>query len=305
MTRPGPKRNLAASIRDRLMQLARARNEDFNFILSRYGMERLLYRISKSQHERTFILKGAMLFTAWSGHPHRATKDIDLLGTGAPDLERLREIFREVCAAVVEEDGVVFDADSVLASRIKEEANYEGVRVQLRGKLGSAVLDLQIDIGFGDAITPRPVSAEFPVLLDAPAPRLRMYPRETVIAEKFEAMLQLGIANSRMKDFFDIIFLARSFEFDGATLVSAIGATLARRGTPVPQHAPLAFTPAFADDPQKKVQWAGFLNRAKMAERSLTLPAVVAEIRTFLDEPLKALRTSSEFARHWSAGTWR
>jgi hypothetical protein len=173
-----------------------------------------------------------MLFTVWAGHPHRATHDIDLLGAGPPDVERLAKIFREICDVGVEDDGVIFDARSVTATRIKEGANYEGVRVQLRGKLGSAVLNLQVDIGFGDAVTPAPVAADFPVLLDSPSPRLRIYPRETVAAEKLEAMVQLGIANSRMKDFFDMRFLAGSFEFDGALLTMAIAATFKRRGTP-------------------------------------------------------------------------
>jgi hypothetical protein len=179
MTRPGPKRNLAASIRARLSQLARERHEEFSFVLSRYAMERLLYRLSQSEHERAFVLKGAMLFTVWSGHPHRATQDIDLLGYGTPDLDRLAQTFRDIVVVHVEGDGMVFDPKSVVTSRIKEDANYEGVRVHIRGQLGTAVLNLQVDIGFGDAVTPGPAMAEFPVLLDSPAPQLRVYPRET------------------------------------------------------------------------------------------------------------------------------
>ena len=262
MTRLGPKKNMAASVRDRLMQLSRARKEDFNLVLIRYAMERLLYRLSRSMHESTFILKGAILFTVWSGHPHRATKDIDLLGTGEPDLGRLAQIFRDVCSLSVEDDGIVFEATSVTAARIKEDADYEGVRVRLTGKLGSARLDLQVDIGFGDAVTPTPKTIDFPVLLGSPAPRLRAYPRETVVAEKFEAMVQLGIANSRMKDFFDLSFLARTFEFDGTVLTKAIVATFARRGTSIPVEEPLAFTKTFAEDPQKKAQWTGCGNHA-------------------------------------------
>ncbi|RYG18509.1 nucleotidyl transferase AbiEii/AbiGii toxin family protein [bacterium] len=304
MTKPGPKKNVAASVRDRLMQLARTRREDFNFILTRYAMERLLYRLSTSPHERLFVLKGAILFTVWSGHPHRATKDIDLLGVGAPDLDRLASIFRDVCDVRAEDDGVVFDAASVTATRIKEDASYEGVRVLLRGKIGSAVLNLQIDVGFGDAVTPAPVVAEFPVLLGSPSPRLRVYPRETVVAEKLEAMVQLGIANSRMKDFFDLRFLARSFDFDGHALTGAIAATFERRRTPIPPADPLAFTRTFTEDPQKMAQWMGFMNRVGVVEKGLTLPVAVDEIRAFLQEPLEALRGGVSFARRWSAGRW-
>jgi predicted nucleotidyltransferase component of viral defense system len=305
MTRKGPKRNLAASIRARLSQLARDRHEDFQFVLTRYAMERLLYRLSKSRHEPSFVLKGAMLFTVWSGHPHRATQDLDLLGFGAPDLDRLAQTFRDISLVRVEDDGVVFDPESVTASRIKEAAQYEGVRVLLRGALGAAVLNLQVDIGFGDAITPGPVAAEFPVLLDAPTPKLRVYPRDTVVAEKLEAMVQLGIANSRMKDFFDLRFLARSFEFDGIVLADAIRATFARRGTPVPEAAPVALTAAFTEDAQKKVQWTAFLKRIGAADQALTLAAIVAEIDAFVTPPLDAIRNETSFQRTWAQGRWR
>jgi predicted nucleotidyltransferase component of viral defense system len=304
VTRTGPKKNVAASVRDRLMNLARAQRADFNFVLTRYAMERLLYRLSNSQHEPAFILKGAMLFTVWQGHPHRATRDIDLLGAGAPDTERLAKMFREICDVAVQDDGVTFDARSVTAVRIKEDAKYEGIRVQFRGKLGSAVLNLQVDIGFGDAVTPTPVAADFPVLLGPPAPRLRIYPRETVVAEKLEAMVQLGMANSRMKDFFDVRFLARAFEFHGDSLTLAITTTFQRRATQIPRDAPVAFTSAFTEDPQKKVQWTAFLERGGVADKDLTLSDTVAEISAFLGAPLDAIRSGSSFDQTWSAGKW-
>lgn len=268
-------------------------------------MERLLYRLSRSVHEPNFILKGAMLFTAWSGHPHRTTKDIDLLGKGEPDLGRLKKIFQDVCLVPVDGDGITFDATTVTAVRIKEEADYEGVRVHLTGKLGSAHLDLQVDIGFGDAVTPAPATIEFPVMLGSPAPRLRAYPRETVVAEKFEAMVQLGIANSRMKDFFDLSFLARTFEFEGGSLTKAIAATFARRGTPLPLDEPIAFTKSFFEDAQKNAQWTGFLKRSGVAASSVTLLSAVTDIRSFLNAPLQALRAGRPFLANWSAGAWR
>lgn len=304
MTRPGPKKNVAASARERLMQLSRARNENFNFVLDRYAMERLLYRLSQSRHESTFVLKGAILFTLWSGHPHRATKDIDLLGAGSPDLGRLSSIFKDICAVEVEDDGMVFDATSVTAARIKEDADYEGVRVHLKGKLGTAVLNVQVDIGFGDAVTPAPVVADFPVLLASPAPRIKVYPRETVVAEKLEAMVQLGIGNSRMKDFFDLDFLARSFDFEGGVLTHAIRATFTRRNTPIPDDDPVAFTPTFIEDPQKKAQWTGFLKRSGVGDGSRSLAEAVGSIRSFAGPPMAAARTGTAFPKVWSRAGW-
>ncbi|EYF00390.1 nucleotidyl transferase AbiEii/AbiGii toxin family protein [Chondromyces apiculatus] len=305
MTRLDPTNDPAATVRKALQALARTRKEDFQFVLNRYAMERLLYRLSKSPHEPTFVLKGAMLFTVWSGHPHRTTKDIDLLGSGPPALHRLEEIFRGVCDTPVDDDGVVFDASSVTAERIKKDASYEGVHIKLQGKLGAARLHVQIDIGFGDAITPPPTVTDFPVLLASPPPRLRVYPRETVIAEKLEAMVQLGIGNSRMKDFFDLHFLARSFVFDGRLLTEAIRATFNRRGTPIPADDPVALTDTFTEDPQKKAQRLGFLKRLGDADRNLTFPSVVADIRAFLHQPLDALRHDRPFSKTWSAGHWR
>jgi hypothetical protein len=304
VTRAGQKKNLAASVRDRLSKVARARKEDPNFVFNRYAMERFLYRLSRSVHEPKFVLKGALLFTVWSGHPHRATKDIDLLGTGAPDLARLAQIFRDVCCVSVEDDGLAFDPATVTTMRIKEDANYEGVRVQFRGTLGTAVLNLQVDIGFGDAVTPAPTTVDFPVLLEFPPARIRIYPRETVVAEKLEAMVYLGLANSRMKDFFDLAFLARTFEFDGDLLTKAIANTFANRETPVPMEPPVAFTTAFAEDPQKKAQWTGFLKRSGVMETNLALSSVVGEIRTFVNPPLEALRGGVRFTQAWSRGAW-
>lgn len=202
--------------------------------------------------------------------------------------------------AEVEDDGITFDATTVTAERIKEDADYQGVRVLLKGKLGSAVLSVQIDVGFGDAITSHPQLADFPVLLDAPAPRLRIYPRETVIAEKLEAIVHLGIANSRMKDFFDVAFLARTFEFDGTQLTAAIRATFERRRTPIPTGDPVAFT----NDAQKKAQWNGFLKRTGIVGDPPSLAEVVVELRAFLSEPLNTIRINSPIERTWSRGRW-
>jgi len=179
MTRPGPKKNLAASVRDRLMQLARTRKEDFNFVLTRYAMERLLYRLSRSTHESTFILKGAMLFTVWSGHPHRATKDIDLLGTGEPDLGRLVKIFQDICTVSVETMASSSTRRRSPPSGSRKTPTTKACAFNSRASSALPLLNLQVDIGFGDAVTPAPAAIDFPVLLGSPVPKLRAYPRET------------------------------------------------------------------------------------------------------------------------------
>lgn len=204
----------AQSTRDRLLRIAKERREDFNFVLLRYGIERLVARLAASTYGASFVIKGATLFSVWASVPHRATKDLDLLGIGEPDLERLAAIFRGVATPDQDGDGLVFDPSSIEAHRLKEDADYEGVRVTGVAKLGSARIPLQVDIGFGDAVTPAPIETDFPTLLGAPPPRVRVYPRETVIAEKTQAIVHLGLLNSRMKDYFDLWFLARTYEFE-------------------------------------------------------------------------------------------
>ncbi|HVY32287.1 MAG TPA: nucleotidyl transferase AbiEii/AbiGii toxin family protein [Polyangiaceae bacterium] len=297
-----PPKNLAHSVRDRLLKLAKARGEDFNFVLVRYALERLLYRLTKSAHGGEFILKGAMLFTIWSKHPHRATKDLDLLGAGSPDLDRLAQVFRDVCAASVEDDGVVFERRSVIARGIKEDAEYEGVRITLDGKLGSAQLAVQVDVGFGDLAVPSPMTIEFPTLLPFPGPVIRAYAKETVVAEKLHAMVDLGMANTRMKDFFDLWFLCREFAFDGAQLVAAIRSTFERRQTPIPAALPLALTNSFALDTTKGVQWSAFLARSRVVDTALSLLEVVNVVAAFLAPVLDAAAGKLSNTRSWKPG---
>jgi hypothetical protein len=265
MTRKTPPINVAASVHARLLKHAKEHAEDFNFVLTRYGIERLLYRLSRSDAAERFVLKGAMLFSIWSTERHRATHDVDLLSGGPPDLEGLAEVFRTVCQTAVEEDGVIFDSESVKAARIREDEEYQGVRLTLCGHLGRARLEVQVDVGFGDAITPAAVRAEIPTLLGLPAPFLDTYPRESVVAEKLHVMATLGMANSRMKDFFDVDFLARHFMFDCKMLTAAVHATFERRRTPIPEEPPTAFTTTFTDDEGKKSQWKAFLRKTGLA----------------------------------------
>lgn len=274
-------KNVAASVKDKLLALSKTRNEAFDLVLSRYAIERVLYRLSKSPHAGDFIVKGATLFVLWTGTPHRATRDLDLLGRGSSDMTRLASVFGEVVATEVEDDGLTFDVD-VRASRIKEDADYEGVRLQLVAHLGSARIPVQIDIGFGDAVTPAAKLTTFPTMLGAEAPRLRAYAMETVIAEKLHAMVALDIANSRMKDFFDLWLLSRRFEFDGELLAKAVRATFERRKTDIPSQPPIALTTDFADAPGKNSQWLGFVKKTRALDAPATLAEVIEVIRPFL-----------------------
>jgi hypothetical protein len=225
-----PPRDAAASVKQRLLNLATQRGEDFNFLLTRYAVERLLYRLAQSAYDSQFVLKGAMLFHLRSGTlPHRPTRDVDFLGRGSPTPARLKQMFRELCTAQVVDDGLVFNKHSVRAEPIREEQDYEGVRLQLEARMGSARLPVQVDVGFGDALTPPPKREHLATLLDFPAPYLLICPWETVIAEKFQALVDLGMANSRMRDFFDLHYLATTLHLDGSTLATAIQATFTRR----------------------------------------------------------------------------
>ena len=298
-------RNLAASVRQRLTNLSRERSEEFQFVLTRYGLERLLYRLSISPYAAQFILKGAALFQLWTGQPHRSTRDLDLLGDGAPSPERLQSIFSEVCSLAVDDDGLVFSPETIKAEQIKEDADYQGIRLRIECRLENARLTLQIDIGFGDAITPEPLSTTYPGLLEFPAPVLKAYPRETVVAEKFQAMVALGIANSRMKDFYDVWTLARQFEFDGALLSSAIRATFERRQTPIPTAPPLALTADFASDQSKATQWKAFLKKGKLVETPPSLTDVVKLLQDFLMPPTIAIREPPRSPYSWTTREWR
>lgn len=298
-------KNQATSVRQKLLNQSRARGEDFQRLLTRYALERFLYRLSRSPYRDRFVLKGAMLFALWEGDLHRATHDVDLLGFGSPSLPELERIVREICEADVEDDGIVFLSHQVRGATIRADQAYEGVRVIVPGRLAKARVRLQIDVGFGDAITPQPVEATFPTILDAPAPVLRTYPKETVVAEKLQAMVMLGIANSRMKDFFDVAYLAEHFAFDGPPLVEAIAATFDRRRTALPARLPMALTNAFAADRAKQTQWNAFVRKAGL-DAEASLDQVIARIRDFAGPPLYATATGESFAQTWSPpGPWR
>jgi hypothetical protein len=280
-------RNTAASVRARLLNMARTDKRDFTLVLTRYALERLLYRLSISEHADHFLLKGALLFDLWFDVPFRPTRDMDLLGFGIAEEPHLIAAFSDLCTLEVD-DGIRFDTQSIRAAEIRKEANYAGIRVTLLAWIDGARCPVQVDVGYGDAVTPAPESVEYPVMLQGfPAPRLRVYPRYTVVAEKLDAMITLGVANSRMKDYFDLWVLAQHSDFDGVVLCQAIRATLSRRGTDLPKGVPFGLTDAFATDPQKQMQWQGFLKKNRLEALSLNL--VVADLRKFLMPPLQDL----------------
>jgi hypothetical protein len=298
-----PRKNVPASIKAQLLTLARTGAEDFNSVLTRYVLERFLYRLSLSPHSHEFLLKGALLFTVWSERPHRATKDIDLLGFGEPNLERLVAGFREVCATPVgADDGLTFNADSVRAEPIREQAFYDGIRVTLVAHLGSARIPVQVDVGFGDATSPSPEIVELPTLLNQPAPRLRAYRREVAIAEKLHAMVDLGLSNSRMKDYFDLWFLSVHFAFAGQDLATAVRSTFERRRTPIPTELPVALSHAFAGNASKLTQWQAFTRRTRLASEAPPLPTVVEALASFLGPVLQSLSKSDDFVAEWPPG---
>ena len=223
-----PPANLAASIRQRLLNYSREHREEFMLTLTHFAIERLLYRLAQSKHANRFVLKGAMLFAVWTHRPYRPTRDVDFLGTGDQSPAVLASVIRDICSVPVEPDGLDFDPDSIRISEIREEQDYQGKRIQLVVNLGKVVIPLQIDIGYGDVVTPAPATIRYPTLLDLPAPEINAYPKETVIAEKLEAMVTLGRGNSRMKDYADILIMSREFNFNGEPLSSAVHATFDR-----------------------------------------------------------------------------
>jgi predicted nucleotidyltransferase component of viral defense system len=298
----GYPRDPAASVRRRLLNLARERGEDFQRVLIRYTSERLLYRLSCSEYRDSFVLKGALLFAVWFSEPYRPTKDLDLLGRGPSEVGPLVEAFRALCSTPVEADGLTFLPESVVGGAIRDEMEYGGIRINLLALLGNARIPLQVDVGFGDAVTPAPSEVDFPTLLDLPGPRLRVYPRETVVAEKLEALVRLDLDNSRMKDFYDLWVLSRRFAFEGAVVVQAVRATFQRRGTALPADTPVALTTTFSDSSAKQTQWQAFIRRGASAADVPPLAEIITGLRAFLLPPLEALQGARPFANTWSPG---
>jgi len=297
-------KNVAASVRQRLLNRAREDNQEFQLVLTRYALERLIFRLSLSPYAEKFVLKGAMLFYVWNptAGAYRPTRDLDFLMRGENSVEILETIFRKIVQTEVSPDGLVFDLESIKAAPIREDNRYGGIRVQLMAMMEKARIPLQIDVGFGDKITPGPEQITFPSLLGQEVARLSAYPKETVIAEKLEAMVSLGEANSRMKDFYDIHFLSLHYAFDGNILSQAISATFAVRGTVLPTGEIYPLSAEFSRDPARQRLWTGFLKRLGLKDVEPSFEKVTQQIAAFVQAPIQAASQDANFTGKWSPG---
>ena len=292
--------DIGASVRQRLLNRARAEGRPFQEMLQYFAMERFLYRLAKSEYSDRFILKGALLLTAWNAPVTRPTMDIDLAGRTSNELEHIRSIIAKVCDLVTDRDGLEFDSDSIEVQRIKEDAEYGGVRVRFNGTLAKARIPMQVDIGFGDVIVPKPCEVAYPALLEFPPPVLQAYSKETVVAEKLEALTALGMLNSRIKDYYDLALLAQHYPFDGALLAEAIHSTFRHRGTVV-EESPVGLTHAYSSDPARAAQWRAFVRRSRLDD-GWQLEQIVQQVRAFAAGPLFALAGNRPFLQSWRAG---
>jgi hypothetical protein len=295
-----PINNLSASIHQRLLNISHETNQPFNELVQYYGIERLLYRLSNSEYADRFVLKGALMFNVWGMANLRPTRDIDLLGHAPNTLEHIQRLFENICRLEVAPDGLEFDKD-IQVEKIKEDADYEGVRVNVTAYLDKTKIPIQIDIGFADVVTPSPEILEYPTLLDFPAPQIYGYPRETIVAEKFQAMIVLGMANSRMKDFHDICMMIGSFEFDGATIQRALQRTFQNRNTDLPAESHVIFSPEFAEN--KTAQWKAF-NRKIGRQDVTSMKQALAAIKEFFIPILSACQNGVLFDKNWK-NKWR
>ena len=287
----------AASVRARIKNIADKGQKPFDFILMLYFIERFLYRISISRYNNQFVLKGGLLLYTIMNEQARTTKDIDLLARQmASNIEELKTIFAEI-AGILSEDAVIYDSASITGEKINETAEYEGVRIKLTAYLGNARKILQFDIGFGDVVVPKPQIMEYPTLLDMKKPIIQVYSKESVIAEKFEAMLYLAEANSRMKDFYDIYSLCVNYDFDGRILYEAVMQTLIRRTTPLSKN-PIIFSEAFAQNKNKHIQWNAFRRRTNVAEK-IEFDKIARVIQMFLKPVYEAIIWEREFFGQW------
>ncbi len=297
--------NVAASVHQRLLYKAKESSRPFNELLQYFAIERFIYRLSKSAHADQFILKGALMFSAWCGSASRPTMDIDLLGKIDNRIDTITTVMKDACLIDVEPDGISFNAETVEAVRITEDAEYEGVRARVHGNLGKARISIQIDIGFGDVIVPNARTVLYPTIFDFPAPILKGYTMESTIAEKFQVMVKLGVLNSRMKDYYDIWFLSRTFDFKGEVLTEAIVKTFEKRNTHVNLKAAL-FDSAFGMDREKNVQWRGFVRKARLTGAPERFEEIVAAVKLFLEPLVTSIAERKAFNRIWTApGPWR
>lgn len=294
--------NTAASVHARLLNRAKAEGRPFNELLQYYVMERFLYRLSQSEYANRFVLKGALMLQLWGGSLSRSTKDIDLLGLSSATVEELVQAIQQCLATDVGDDGLNFDRSSVQGEQIRLDAHYEGIRIHAHASLGNARIKLQIDVGFGDVVTPEVREVVYPALLDSETPRLLGYTPETSIAEKLHAAVILDIANTRLKDFLDIWILIQEQDFSGSVLSEAIKATFQRRRTPLPESTPAAFTPTFYSAPRKQAQWRAYLRKARVQGEVPSLDEVAQQIEAFVMPVVRAIVAGEAFTKRWRPG---
>jgi len=299
-------KNIEASVKALLQNKARETNRPFAEVLQYYGMERFLYRFSRSKYTDRFVLKGALLFTVWQIPERRTTLDIDFLARYDNRVASIEAVMREVCNVSVDPDGLVFDSKNVQGHKIKEDADYEGVRVKFLGFLERSRIPMQIDVGFGDIVYPKTKVIDYPVILDFPKPHLKGYPPESVISEKFEAMVKLGLLNSRMKDFYDIWLMMHQFNFSGSNLAEALRRTFEHRKTDLPKECPLFAEEIYNEKSDRQTLWKAFLRKGDIKNTPEKLMTVAKEIEQFLIKPLDAVNKRFDFNDEWKApGPWK
>ena len=293
-------KNISESVHNRLLYISKNTGDDFQYLLSKYALERLLYRLSKSGHCNSFILKGALLFSLWADVPYRSTTDLDLLGRRIDLKVHLKDIFEDICNLDVEDDGMYYNSISIDIADIRENQEYGGQRIKIKASLGKARIDIQIDIGFGDIVLPDAELIEYSSLLNFNPPIIRVYSKESVVAEKVHAIVILGLTNSRLKDFADIHYLAQHFEFDGQRLCKAIKATFERRQTSIPNQVPLALTDIFYNNDAKLMQWNAFLRKSKVNIDS-GIKEVCLMIIEFVMPVMDAISNNDPFQKKWNS----
>ena len=299
-------KNIETSVRVLLQNKAKETNRPFAEVFQYYGMERFLYRFSRSKYADKFILKGALMFTVWQVPQRRTTLDIDFSAYFDNQVTSIVRVIKDVCKVPVIPDGLIFDPETVEGQKIKEDVDYEGVRVKFRGFLEHSRIPMQIDVGFGDIIYPKPKVIDYPVILDFPKPHLKGYPAESIISEKFEAMVKLGLLNSRMKDFYDIWLMMCQFDFNGSNLVEALKKTFKHRKTDLPEGRPLFAEEIYDEKSDRQTLWMAFLSKGDIEHAPDKLAITVKEIEDFLIEPIAALNKEIKFVKEWKAsGPWR
>ena len=298
-------KTIAASVHQRLLNEAKKSGRPFVELMQYYAIERFMFRLAQSPFEENYTLKGALMFFAWNTKLPRPTKDVDLLGRIDNSLDVVINSMKRICQQKVVQDGIIFHQESISATRITEDLEYEGVRVRIQGNMGTIRLSLQIDIGFGDVIVPKANKFTYPTILGFPAPILRGYSKESTISEKFQAMVKLGLLNSRMKDFYDIWFLSQKFDFKGQTLSNALRKTFVNRNTDIVSN-PVVFENSFASDKDKQKQWQAFIQRTRLSDTPKKFIEVINKLKLFISPVIFALAENIDFQKNWKApGPWK